>query len=214
MYRLRARLVAVRYLLATAWPIILITAIGLVVAYQFVEPAQPTRMTISTGSETGAYHAYARRSTALLAAKGITLEIRTSAGSSENLERLEKGEAEIAFVQGGIAPATARDNGQSDQSDQNDQSPLRSLGSVAYEPVWVFYRGEQRVDKLHQLDGQRVAVGEEGSGIRGLALKLLEANEIRADSLVAHACLGGRRVGDLNILPGHDFGPTLSLIHI
>ena len=113
---------------------------------------------------------------ALLAAKGITLEIRTSAGSYENLERLEKGEAEIAFVQGGIAPATARDNGQSDQSDQNDQSPLRSLGSVAYGPVWVFYRGEQRVDKLHQLDGQRVAVGEEGSGIRGLALKLLEAN--------------------------------------
>ena len=182
MYRLRARLVAVRYLLATAWPIILITAIGLVVAYQFVEPAPPTRMTISTGSETGAYHAYARRYAALLAAKGITLEIRTSAGSYENLERLEKGEAEIAFVQGGIAPATARDNGQSDQSDQNDQSPLRSLGSVAYEPVWVFYRGEQRVDKLHQLDGQRVAVGEEGSGIRGLALKLLEANEIRADS--------------------------------
>ena len=32
MERLRARLVAVRYLLATAWPIVLITAIGLVVA--------------------------------------------------------------------------------------------------------------------------------------------------------------------------------------
>ncbi len=48
--------------------------------------------------------------------------------------------------------------------------------------MWVFYRGEQRVDKLHQLDGQRIAVGEDGSGIRGLALQLLEANEIRADS--------------------------------
>ncbi|WP_186407143.1 TAXI family TRAP transporter solute-binding subunit [Candidatus Accumulibacter aalborgensis] len=180
MHRLRARLVAVRYLLATAWPIILITAIGLVVAYQFVEPAPPSRMTISTGSESGAYYAYARRYAALLAAKGITLEIRTSAGSYENLERLEKGEAEIAFVQGGIAPPTAGDNGQIDQS--HESGLLRSLGSVAYEPAWVFYRGEQPVDKLHQLNGQRIAVGEEGSGTRGLALKLLEANEIRADS--------------------------------
>ena len=163
MHRLRARLVAVRYLLATAWPIILITAIGLVVAYQFVEPAPPSRMTISTGSESGAYYAYARRYAALLAAKGITLEIRTSAGSYENLERLEKGEAEIAFVQGGIAPPTAGDNGQIDQS--HESGLLRSLGSVAYEPAWVFYRGEQPVDKLHQLNGQRIAVGEEGRDV-------------------------------------------------
>ena len=33
MKRLQARLVALRYLLATAWPIVLITAIGLAVAY-------------------------------------------------------------------------------------------------------------------------------------------------------------------------------------
>ena len=177
MDRLRARLVAVRYMLATAWPIVLITAIGLLVAYQFVEPAPPRQMTITTGSETGAYYAYARRYAALLAAKGITLEIRTSAGSHQNLDRLDKGEADIAFVQGGIrAPATP------DDEDDDDSGHLRSLGSVAYEPVWVFYRGEQRVDKLHQLDGQRIAVGEDGSGIRGLALQLLEANEIRADS--------------------------------
>ena len=56
MERLRLRLVAVRYLLATAWPIILITAIGLVVAYQFVEPEPPRKMTITTGSEAGAYY--------------------------------------------------------------------------------------------------------------------------------------------------------------
>jgi hypothetical protein len=55
---------------------------------------------------------------------------------------------------------------------------LRSLGSVAYEPVWVFYRSAGRIDKLTMLDGQRIAVGEDGSGIRGLALRLLEANEI------------------------------------
>jgi TRAP transporter TAXI family solute receptor len=177
MERLRARLIALRFMLAAAWPIVLITAIGLVVAYQFVAPEPPRRITISTGGESGAYHAYAQRYAALLAAKGITLEVRTSAGSHQNLERLEKGEAEVAFVQGGVV---AHARGEDDADD--DPGPLRSLGSVSYEPVWVFYRGERRISKLHELAGQRIAVGEEGSGIRGLALQLLEANDIRRDS--------------------------------
>ena len=45
MERLRARLVALRYMLATAWPIVLITAIGFIVAYQFVAPEPPRRIT-------------------------------------------------------------------------------------------------------------------------------------------------------------------------
>ena len=175
MDRLRARLVGLRFMLATAWPIVLITAIGLVVAYQFVAPEPPRRITISTGSEAGAYHAYAQRYAAQLASKGITLDIRTSTGSYENIRRLENGEADVAFVQGGVVASTAGE-------DQDDPGPLRSLGSVAYEPVWVFYRGEPRVDKLYRLDGRRIAVGEDGSGIRGLALQLLAANDIRSDS--------------------------------
>lgn len=173
MERLRARLVALRYLLATAWPIMLITAIGLAVAYQFVAPEPPRHLVISTGSESGAYYAYAKRYATLLAAKGITLDVRTSAGSRQNLERVEKGEADVGFVQGGIAASEESDSGDA------GRTPLRSLGSVAYEPVWVFYRGEQRIDKLYQLNGQRTAVGEDGSGIRGLALQLLDANDIK-----------------------------------
>lgn len=170
MSSLRARFVSLRDLLATAWPIVLITAIGFVVAYQFVEPAPPRQMSISTGGETGAYYAYAKRYGELLAANGIALEIKTSAGSQQNLQRLAAGEADIALVQGGVEHA------------DDDQSDLRSLGSVSYEPVWVFYRSQMRIDKLYQLAGQRIAVGEEGSGIRGLALQMLEANEISVDA--------------------------------
>lgn len=176
MTRLRARLVSFRDLLATAWPIILITALGFVVAYQFVQPAPPSRMRISTGNETGAYYAFAKRYAELLEAKGITLDVMTSAGSQQNLERLEAEEADIALVQGEVDDALMDSGGNEQWHD------LRSLGSVAYEPVWVFYRSETRLDKLHLLTGQRIAVGAEGSGIRGLALKLLEANEIAANS--------------------------------
>ena len=174
MNKLHAKIVSFRDLLATAWPIVVITALGFAVAYRFVEPAPPRSMTIATGGETGAYHAYAKRYAQLLAASGITLEVQTSAGSAENLERVSKGEVDIAFVQGGMQDAPV------DEDSESVESDLRSLGSVAYEPVWVFYRNEYRLDKLFQLSGRRIAVGEEGSGIRGLALQLLEANDMLA----------------------------------
>jgi len=176
MTKLRAKFVSFRDLLATAWPIVLISALGFVIAYQFVQPAPPSRMRISTGSETGAYYAFAKRYADLLAVNGITLEIMTSAGSQQNLERLRADEADIALMQGEV------DDALMDGDSGRDNSELRSLGSVAYEPVWVFYRGEARLDKLHMLGDRRIAVGAEGSGIRGLALKLLEANEIAANS--------------------------------
>ena len=176
MSTLRARFVSIRDLLATAWPIVLISAIGFAVAYQFVEPAPPRQMTISTGSETGAYYAYAQRYAKILASKGITLEVKTSAGSQQNLERLKSGEADIALVQGGLQ------EGEPSAEENSEESDLRSLGSVSYEPVWVFYRNNYRLDKLHQLGERRIAVGEEGSGMRGLALQLLEANEISPNS--------------------------------
>jgi TRAP transporter TAXI family solute receptor len=172
MARLRARLLSLRDLLATAWPIALITLIGFAVAYQFVEPAPPRQLTITSGGESGAYYLFARRYSEILARSDVKLEVKASAGSYENLERLLKGEADVALVQGGI-PAV--DPGE-------DGIALKSLGSVAYEPIWVFYRGVQTLDKLHQLAGKRLAVGAEGSGVRGTALQLLAANEIPTDS--------------------------------
>lgn len=172
MAKLRAGLLSLRDLLATAWPIALITLIGFAVAYQFVKPAPPRQLTITTGGESGAYYLFAKRYSTILARSGVTLDVKTSAGSYQNLDRIVKGEADVALVQGGISPPKFGD----------DDVELTSLGSIAYEPVWVFYRGEQTYDKLHQLAGKRLAVGAEGSGVRGMALQLLEANEIPTDS--------------------------------
>ena len=102
MNKFHAKIISIRDLLATAWPIVLITALGFAVAYRFVEPAPPRHMTITTGGESGAYYIYAKRYAELLAANGITLEVLTSEGSAQNLERVSQGEADIGLVQGGI----------------------------------------------------------------------------------------------------------------
>jgi TRAP transporter TAXI family solute receptor len=172
MARVKAGLVSLRDLFATAWWIFLIVGIGFAVAFQFVQPAPPKKIVITTGSDAGAYYAYAGRYAAILARNGITLEVRTSAGSLQNIERLENDEAQVGFVQGGVIEP--RGDPDEDESD----SELLSLGSVFFEPVWVFYRGDRRFDRLTDLKGKRIAIGQEGSGVRQLAQQLLRANDI------------------------------------
>ena len=95
MAKIKAGLLSLRDLFATAWWIFLIAGIGFVVAYQFVEPAPPRHVVMTSGGESGAYYHFAKRYAALLARDGITLEILPSEGSLQNLQRLQEGEAQI-----------------------------------------------------------------------------------------------------------------------
>lgn len=173
MAKIKAGLVSLRDLVATAWWIFLIAGIGFAVAYQFVKPAPPRHVVMTAGGESGAYYQFAQRYAAILARDGITLEVLPSEGSLQNLDRLQKGEAQIGFIQGGVIeqPADAEIDG------EPEDYGLLSLGSMFYEPVWVFYRGET-IDRLTDLQGKRIAIGQEGSGIRHLAQRLLEDNEV------------------------------------
>jgi TRAP transporter TAXI family solute receptor len=174
MAKIKAGLLSLRDLFATAWWIVLVAGIGFAFAYQFVEPAPPKTIVITTGGESGAYYQFAKRYATILARNGITLEVKASAGSLQNIERLKADEAQIAFVQGGVVPPKA-------DPDAEDDSGLLSLGSLFYEPVWVFYRGDKDLTRLTELRGKRIAIGQEGSGVRQLAQQLLDANEIPLD---------------------------------
>ncbi len=140
---------------------------GFWVAFQFVEPAPPTHITISTGSSEGAYFKYAHQYRKALAVNGIDLEILNSAGSGENIQRLLNNEADVAFVQGGA-------------SGKSNTEKLLSLGSLYYEPIWLFYRKPLKLNRLSDLTGKKVAIGPEGSGTRTVALQLLEKNGIHS----------------------------------
>ena len=177
MVKLKARLLSLRDLFATAWWIFLIAGIGFFIAYQFVQPAPPKTIVITTGGEAGAYYQYARRYAAILARDDITLEVRTSAGSLQNLERLTSGEVQVGFVQGGVVVPEDEQAGETD-------SGLMSLGSMFYEPLWVFHRGAAPLTRLTDLRGKRIAIGQEGSGVRQLAQQLLAVNDIPLGELV------------------------------
>lgn len=157
--------VSLRDLVAIGLPALAITVAAFWVAAQFIKPAPPKRLVMSTGAETGAYHAFGKRYQEILARDGIELELRPSAGSAENFQRLidMNSAVEVAFLQSGTGNA-------------EDGSELEMLASVFYEPLWVFYRNRKTLDRVRDLAGKRLAIGAPGSGTRSLAMRVLAAN--------------------------------------
>src|SRR5215213_8443832 len=85
---------------------------------------------------------------------------------------------DIAFVQGG-ASETIRTR------EEEQIEPVVSLGSLFFEPVWIFYRDDaiKKFGALTQLRGKRVNIGLRGSGSPGLAMRLLGANQIGREEI-------------------------------
>ncbi len=173
---------AVRVLLTTVAPLVLLGGALLLLAYLWLQPAPPKRVVLATGVEQGAYSEFGKRYAAALAKHGIQVELRTTQGAADNLALLRDPASgvDLAFVQGGAD--IARSGSETDPRDAD----LQSLGSMFYEPVWLFYRTQSaqslvkapQLDRLAQLAGWRVNIGAPGSGVPNLALRLLDANRI------------------------------------
>ena len=156
--------------------IILGPAVGLailafVVAFYFIDPLPSRRISIGCGPPEGANFIYAQAYQEILAREGITLDLRNTAGSADNLKLLgaESDGVDVAFVQGSMR-SLARG------------TDLVSLGSLFFEPLWIFHRDELALRRMPDLKGLRLAVGEEGSGTKVLTMQLLELNGINSQN--------------------------------
>ena len=185
--QIRATLLSFRDLGATALPFILLAVCLLVIAYALLDPSPPRRVVLATGQDQGAYAEFGKRYVQILKENGVEVRLKKTAGAAENIALLRQpgGEVDIAFVQGGA------DDDRPPVSDDSDADGLVSLGSLFYEPVWLFYRSDsaQRLLKapeltsVAQLAGWRVNIGEPGSGVPNLMRRLVEANRIDAATI-------------------------------
>ena len=167
----KLKLLSWRDIVFVALPSLLLIVGAFWLAAQFIKPAPPDQLIISTGGESGAYQRFAARYKDVLARYGIALVAKPSAGSPENLERLRNAEFEVdaAFIQGGTARL-------------GEEDELVSLGDMYYEPLWIFYREAalRGGNRVLDLKGKRVAIGGAGSGTHHLAMELLAANGLDA----------------------------------
>ena len=145
-----------------AFALLLLVAvvIGVRIAYP---PLQVLVMT--TGPPGSSDETYGQQYKEILAREGLELRLEPSAGAVENLARLRdpRSGVSVGFSQGGLTDAR--------------QSPdLISLGTMFYEPLWFFCRGDGCGQRVRDLRGKKVSIGPEGSGTRALVERLLALN--------------------------------------
>jgi TRAP transporter TAXI family solute receptor len=138
-------------------------------ALQYMQPPPQRTMVIATGPQAGAYHTFGRGYQKALERSGIRTELRPSAGSVDNLKRIQDDKSGVlaALLQGGIA-------------DEKQAPGILSAGGVFLEPVWIFHRSSETIQRFGDLRGRRIAIGPEGSGTRALAQALLGAAQLNA----------------------------------
>lgn len=137
--------------------------------YWLIDPAPPKKIVVSISKQDGNYQAYASLYGVLLQQEGVTLEIRESDGPVQSLAELRKEDADVdmALMPGGVASLESTVG-------------LVSLGSLYYEPLWIFHRAKHKVESLSELMGKRIAVGRPGSGSHILSSMLLDAAGVTA----------------------------------
>jgi TRAP-type uncharacterized transport system substrate-binding protein len=179
-----------RYVLVSVVPTAAILGALIFLGFHLMRPP-PHTLTISAGPVGSTFYATAEKYRPILAREGIALRVLPSQGSLQNLQRLVAPHSgvDLALVQAGIT--TPREN-----------ADIVSLGSLFYEPLALFYRGKQPLERLSQLRGRYIGIGTDGSGTRFLATALLQANGITPDadthfepiegSAAMHALLDGR----------------------
>ncbi len=155
-------------------------------AYQYVDPLPPSKITIAAGSSTGAYTKYAREYAEFFAKEGVELVIVESNGSMDNLARMSdpEGGVDAAFMQGGITTP-------------EEHPDMRSLGSLYYEPLWVFFNKKVKLGNLTELKNKKVAIGAEGSGTNYVISKILHENGIDPTNSKLQPIGSGQAIPDL-----------------
>ncbi len=179
---LKLILLSIRDLIASAGPIIFLVIGLLIAAYWYLQPQPPKHVTLATGPTGSAYAQFGKQYATALKANGITVELKPTSGSSENLQLLRSGGADVGFVRGGSADPVA-----------DEEAGIKSLGSLFFEPLWLFYRTDtaQKIDRktgtltsLTQLRGLRVNVDMPGSSLPEIMERLLKANRLGSDDVL------------------------------
>jgi TRAP-type uncharacterized transport system substrate-binding protein len=178
--------------------LVVTAAVLLWTLFAALKPLPGREFAIAAGPPGSAYVQVAKRYREILARDGVQLRLVTTNGAVENLERLRDPRAGVSagFVQAGT-------------TNERESPNLVSLGTVFYEPLWIFCRCATLDGLLRGRSIPRMSTGAVGSATRPLALKLLALNRVDTKKLQLSADAPEEEVGRL-IAGEIDLAPILS----
>ncbi len=141
-------------------------ALALIILFfvvQRLNPAPPDHLTLAVGDDQMEMESSLKLYQRILKSDGVKLDIKYTNGPFENMDMLEDDNSGVsaAFVQDGLGSFEEHPN-------------IESLGSLFYEPLWIFYRGKNNYEYLSQLVGDKISVGKAGHGTLVLTERLMK----------------------------------------
>lgn len=148
-----------------AWALIALAVIvgaAVWLAFAFLKPTPPRVVTMATAAEGSISAELGKRYRELLARDGVELRLRPSAGAVAYVEDLRdpKSGVSVAIIPNGITT-------------RRDSPELVSLGTLFYEPLWIFSRGRALLGNERPSRKLRISVGTQGSGARAFSVEFL-----------------------------------------
>ena len=152
------------------WALLIAISAALLVSLVLIKPSLPKEIVLLTGPEGSNYHTMGQRYAAALRSRGLNVRAVATEGGLENLRRLEGGaESTVALAPSYLERAAIP---------PLDGRHLVSLGSVAFEPLWFFFRSDLHVESLKDLAILTVSTGDDDAEVDWVARQLLQANGI------------------------------------
>ena len=146
-----------------------------------------SQVVLATGQDQGAYAEFGKRYAQILKEHGIEVRLRKTQARPRTSPCCASPAATSTSPSSRAAPTTTA-GAEAATRRRRRHDGLVSLGSLFYEPVWLFYRSrlgraaaeDARAHQPAQLAGWRVNIGAPGSGVPNLMARLLEANRLDA----------------------------------
>lgn len=138
------------------------------------------KISFGTGNTGGNYYSYGNAYAQLISAddENISVDVKSTAGSSANLRLIQQGFLDIAIVQSDtLMDAYNGDGAFSDIP----CTEIRALAGLYTEECQVVVRAESDIYSISDLYGKRVSVGEEESGVSKNAEQIMQVNGILSD---------------------------------
>ena len=135
----------------------------------YLQPFPDRHIYIGSSYQGGDWYQMAEASAKFLSEKGLDGQVVVTKGAVDNVNRLiDPADPVNAAYTYGIT------------LDEAQRERVVSLGSISYEPIWVFYRKSRMgtLDSLRDLLRHRVALGPKGSGSYAVASKIMKIYEV------------------------------------
>ncbi|GLZ02785.1 C4-dicarboxylate ABC transporter substrate-binding protein [Actinomadura sp. NBRC 104412] len=144
------------------------------------------RLSIATGDTTGVYYQLGGGYADVISknVRGYQATAEATGASIENIQRVVRGDSDIAFTLADVAgeAATGKHSFDSPQ-------PIRALARIYNNYVHVIARTDSGIRSVADMRGKRVSTGSPNSGTEAMAVRLLEAAGINPKSGIRRQAL-------------------------